>query len=91
MNAAEPHSLPSRRRFIAAVAGATLAGGGFALTKFFQPEIALAETSQEVRAKANEVLARLEKLQDDLDVKATAYQEALAEEEEAEAKIRERS
>ena len=87
MNEAKTHSALSRRRFVAAVAAATLTGGGFALTKFFQPPIALAETSAEVRAKANEVLARLQTLQDDLDIKANAYQDALAEEEAAEAAV----
>ena len=81
------HTDVSRRRFIAAVAAAALSGGGFAATRFFSPDIAYAETSAEVRAQANEVLAKLERLQAELDIKSNIYFQALAEEQEAEEKM----
>ena len=80
------HSEVTRRNFIAAVATATLAGAGFACLGT-KPEIAYAETSAEVRAQANQVLAKLQKLQEDLDIKSNDYFQAKAEEEEAEAKM----
>ncbi len=81
------HTDVSRRRFIATVAAAALAGGGFAVFGPTHPKIAYAETSAEVRAQANAVLAELEVLQDDLDIKANQYMDALAEEEAAEAAV----
>ena len=74
----------TRRRFLAATASAVIAGAGFAISGGMKPEIAYAETSAEVRAQANEVLAKLEKLQADLDIKSNTYYQCKAEEEEAE-------
>lgn len=84
MNELVTHSEVSRRRFIAAVAAAALSGGGFATAFNTRPNIALADTWQEVRAEANKVLAELDALQDQLDIKANEYMDAVAEEEAAE-------
>ncbi len=81
------HSEVTRRRFIAATAAVTLAGAGFACMGSIKPQIAYAETSAEVRAQANAVLAKLQKLQEDLDIKSNTYFQCKAEEEEAEAKM----
>ena len=81
------HSEVSRRRFIAAVAAAALSGGGFAFFGPIRAQIAYAETSAEVRAEANKVLAKLDELQNELDIKSNIYFQALAEEQEAEERM----
>ena len=80
----------SRRNVIAAYGAALIAGSAvatFANSLFWRPQSAWAETSAEVRAQANAVLARLEELQNTLDILANNYDQAQAEEREAEEKM----
>lgn len=74
----------TRRKFFVRAAAVAAVTCGFA-SSIMHPRFALAETSAEVREQANQVLAQLQELQDDLDIKSNNYQEALAEEEAARA------
>lgn len=78
-NVTEP--VVSRRHLFAGL-GAALLSGSAAGMWLWAPK-AYAETSAEVRAQANEVLERLQALQEDLDIKSNAYFQALEEEETA--------
>ena len=81
------HTEVSRRRFLAAVATIALSGGGVAAHQALSPHAAWGETSAEVFAEAQRVLDRIEELEALLDIQSNEYYQALAEEEEAEAKM----